>query len=192
MARRRRPFPDSVAVLDEYDKSYGGLGMGAYVPGAPVSPAKEDIASLTRAQRDALSSRARRSIGLREKPGRPGEWGPSGHKLDGILVERVIHLLVEEPDLKVQTATERVRLALLDEPHFDERQWMENGWLSDGAKAAHPLDDDVERIAGKVRDALVGDPSITDAKERQGLIDAELERLRRNWMQLKQVRDDRT
>lgn len=202
MARRRKPLPDSVAALDEYDKGYSGLGTGAYVLGAPESPAKEDVASLTRAQRHSLSSRARRSIGLREKAGRPGGWGPSDYKLDGVFVERVIRLLVAHDSLAVETATHKVRLALFDEPHFNEKQWLQNGWLADGTavpspiagaepavppKVKHPLEADVERIAGKVRAALVGDQQFANAKERQRAIDAELARLRRIWQQLQQV-----
>lgn len=195
MARRRKPLPDSVAALDAYDRETSALsGMGSFALGAPVNSARADGAALTRAQRNALSARVRRAIGLHDKRGRPGGWGPSGYEMDTTLVGWIIARLASNPDLKVQTATAEVLLSL---PHFIAKQWAESGHLADGTstegeqpKVLHPFDADEERIAGKVRDALVGDPSITDAKDRQRLVDAELERLRRNWKQLQQAGDN--
>lgn len=178
MARPMKPFPEPVrATVDHYRQPTSGAGSVALSMDAEAKRSK-----LTRAQRDKLPPVIKAMLGLRDGPGRPGGWGPSPYKMDGFLVERVIRLLVEESDLKIQTATERVWWALHDDPSFDALQWLENGWFTNVAET------DVERIAGKVRVALVGDQQFANAEERQRLIDAELAHLRRIWAQVQSVK----
>lgn len=167
-----QPLPEPVRdAVEHYRQPSGSAGSVALAMDAEAKRAK-----LTRAQRNKLPPVIKAMLGYRDGPGRPGGWGPSPYKMDGVLVERVIHRLVSHPDEEaVQTATYKVRLALHDEPHFNEKQWMQNGWLADGAKVLHPIDDDVERIAGKVR--ATG-------------IEKDLPALRRVWKQLQQVRDN--
>lgn len=177
MARPMQPLPEPVReAVEHYRQPFSGTGAVALAMDAKAKQAK-----LTRAQRNKLPPVIRAMLGLREKEGRPGGWGPSPYKMDDMLVEKVIHRLVSQPDEAVQTATERVWWGLHDDPSFDALHWLENGWFTNVAET------DVERIAGKVRTALVGDQQYANAKERQRIIDAELARLRRIWKQLQQV-----